>query len=63
MLGGMKMFGGVFVFGGIAATDVAAGETQPQVNPRVSHFETFFTALCLRFSRMDVVDVCADIGH
>jgi hypothetical protein len=45
MLGSMKMFGGMFVLGGIAAADVAACETQPQVNPRVSHFETFLTAL------------------
>jgi hypothetical protein len=35
--GGVKVFGSVFVFGGIAAADMAAFETSTQVNPRVAH--------------------------
>jgi hypothetical protein len=38
MLGLLKMFGGVFIFGIVAAADVSAGETQTQVNPRIAHF-------------------------
>jgi hypothetical protein len=33
---GVKMLGGVFVFGLIAATDVAAGQAHPQVDPVVA---------------------------
>jgi hypothetical protein len=44
VLGGMKMFGGVFVFGGIAAADVAALEAQAQVDPGVAHFQALFAA-------------------
>jgi hypothetical protein len=44
VLGGMKMFGGVLVFGGIAAADVAALEAQAEVDPGVSHFQALFAA-------------------
>ena len=33
----MEMFGGVFIFGGIAAADVAALQTEPKMNPGVAH--------------------------
>jgi hypothetical protein len=33
MLGPVKMLGGVLVLGGIAATDMAANEAHPQMNP------------------------------
>jgi len=49
VLGGMKMLGGVLVFGGIAAADVAAFEAQAQVDPRVAHFQALFAAAGVRF--------------
>jgi hypothetical protein len=44
MASGMKMFGRVFVFGGVATTHVPAGQAHAQVYPAVAHFQTFFTA-------------------
>jgi hypothetical protein len=41
----MEVFGGVFVFGGIAATDVAALEAQAKVDPGVAHFQALFAAV------------------
>ena len=45
MLGLMKVLGGVLVLGGVAAADVAADETFPQVNPGIAHLQAFFAAL------------------
>lgn len=50
----MKVFCRVFVRRGIAATDVTAFETKPQVQPMSADFETIFTAL----SRIGFVGVC-----
>jgi hypothetical protein len=41
MFDGMKMLGGVFIFGGIAAAHVAAYQAQAQVYPAVAHFDAF----------------------
>ena len=41
MSNGMKMLGGVFIFGGIAAADMAADQAQAQVHPAVAHFDAF----------------------
>jgi hypothetical protein len=48
VLGCMKMLGGMFVLGGIAATDVATLEAQPEVNPRVAHLQAFLASFCAR---------------
>ena len=45
VLGAMEMLGGVLVFGGIAAADVAALHAQPEMHPGVTHFQTLFAAL------------------
>lgn len=41
---GVKVFGGVFIFGRITAADMSAGQTQAKVYPAIAHFETFLTA-------------------
>jgi hypothetical protein len=38
MMSSVKMLGGVFVLGGVATADMAAGETQAQMNPGVACF-------------------------
>jgi hypothetical protein len=64
MLRAMKVLCGVLVFGRIAATDMAAGETNAQMNPLVAHLQTFFasvTAGCDFFA--DLVEVRALSTH
>jgi hypothetical protein len=61
MFGRMKMFGGVFVFGRVAAPDMAATQAEAQVNPGVVHLQAFLTAMGMRFHVPDLVKVGA--GH
>jgi len=55
MFGVMKMFGGVFVLGRIAATHVAALRAHAQVDPCVAGFDALFADV--RVSA-DVFDLC-----
>jgi hypothetical protein len=40
----MKVFGGVFVLGGIATADMPAAQAQAQMDPGVAHLETLFAS-------------------
>jgi hypothetical protein len=40
----LEVLCGVFIFGGIAAADMAAGLAEPQVHPGVTHLETLLAA-------------------
>jgi hypothetical protein len=42
MIGLMKVFGGVLVFRGVAASDVSAYEAEAKMHPSVADCETFF---------------------
>jgi hypothetical protein len=55
--GGMEMFGSVFVFGGIAATDVSARQTEPKMHPGVAHFQALLAALGVRKDGLDFLAV------
>jgi hypothetical protein len=57
MFGSMKMLGGMLVLGGIAAPDVAADQAHPQMDPRVTHLQTFLAAICARLHFPDFLDV------
>jgi hypothetical protein len=57
---GSEVFGRVLVLGVIAAADVAAAHTQPQVYPRIAELETFLTAIATRRHYLDLVKMCAD---
>jgi len=63
VLHGMKMLGGVFVLGRIAAADVAAAQTQAQVHPAIPHFQAFFASLRLWFYLLDLIEMRAFISH
>jgi len=63
MLHGPKVFCGVLVFRRIATTNVAAAQTQAQMNPSVAHLEAFFAALGVWFDALDLVEVRARFGH
>ena len=45
MLSGVKVFCRVLVLGRITASDMAALEAEPEVNPAIAGFETFLAAL------------------
>ena len=45
MLGAMEMLGGVLVFRGVAAADVAALHAQAEMHPGVAHLQALFAAL------------------
>jgi hypothetical protein len=63
MFGPVIMFGGVLVFGGVAAPNMAAHEAHPQMNPRVSRFQTVLAAVRARFDILDLFDVWASFKH
>ena len=63
MFGGMEMFRGVLVLGGVAAAHVAAFAAETQVNPAVAHLQAFFAALGMRMNIPNVAAVRADGAH
>jgi hypothetical protein len=54
MLGLVKVLGGMFVLGGIAAPDVTADKTFPQVDPGIAHLEALLAALATRLHLADL---------
>jgi hypothetical protein len=59
----MKMFCGVFVFGRVAATDMAANQAEAQVHPAVAHLQTFFAALGFGLYVLDLIEMSTIISH
>jgi hypothetical protein len=60
MMGGVKVFRGVFVLGIITAADVAALHAHPQVDPRVAHREALLTTAGVRLQMtVDALKVSA----
>src|ERR1700726_2458519 len=53
----VKMLSGVFVFGGIATSDVAADQAHPQVDPLVTRLQTFLAAICAWLDFLNFFDV------
>jgi hypothetical protein len=45
MLGAVEVLGGVLVFGGVAASDVAALHAQAEMHPGIAHFQALFATL------------------
>jgi hypothetical protein len=45
MMFGVEMLGGVPILGIVAAADVSARQTQPQMDPHIAHLETLLTAI------------------
>jgi hypothetical protein len=63
MPGFVEMFGGVFIFGTIAAAHVPTFQAQPQMHPVVAHFKTFFAAVCMSLDRFHQRQVRAIFFH
>jgi hypothetical protein len=56
---GVKMLGGMLVFGIVAAAHMAAGKAETQMDPGVSHLKAFLAAVSARLHLADLLDVCA----
>ena len=52
------MFGGVFIFRGITAADVAAAHTQSEVHPLIAGFQTLFASMRVRNDFLDLGQMC-----
>jgi hypothetical protein len=59
----MKMLGGVLVFGGIAAADVAAFAAKTEMHPGVAHLEAFFATPAVRLDVFDLALMSAGCTH
>jgi hypothetical protein len=47
----------------VAAANVAAAQTKPQVHPRISGLQTFFAAVAMWGDFLDLVEVRACFRH
>jgi hypothetical protein len=59
----VKVLGGVLVLGGVTATDVAASEAQPKVDPGISHFQTLFATIAAGSDLADGFQVGTSCGQ
>ena len=57
----MEVLAGVLVLGGIAAADVAALQADAQVDPTVSHLETFLATLAARLGPWALIQMMAGL--
>src|SRR5262249_16592864 len=63
MPGVMKMLGGMFVLGRIAATHVAALRAHSQMDPGVAGFNTFLTNVSVRAGKLDFGEMTTRSCH
>ena len=61
MFAPVKMFCGVFILRGITTTNVAADQTQSEMNPGVAFFQTFLAPVTARGHFTNFFDVRASI--
>lgn len=59
MLGRVKMLRRVPVLRVVAAPDVPAASTQPQVHPGITSLQALLTPPCLRFADLDLIEMRA----
>ena len=55
----VEVFCRVLVLRGVAATHVTTRHTEPQMNPRITHLQTFLASAGVRFDVLNLVDVLA----
>jgi hypothetical protein len=59
----MEMFGGMFVFRRIAATDMTAREAHAEMDPLIAHLHAFFADMDCGFADFDLIEVRAFLRH
>ena len=63
MVGGVEMPGGVLVLRIVTAADVPTGETEAQVHPAISNFQTVLTSIGARRDFAYLVEVATVFCH
>jgi hypothetical protein len=59
----VKVFGGVFVLGRVAATDIAADQAHAQMDPGIALLNAILTNMLVRFSYFDLIKVSTFFWH
>jgi hypothetical protein len=59
----VKVFGGVFVLGRVAATDIAADQAHAQMDPAVAELNAILTNMLVRLSYFDLIKVSTFFWH
>src|ERR1700693_3139115 len=63
-MGGLvELFGGVLVFGGVAAADLAAHHAHTEVNPGVAEFDALFTDVRIGARDLNLGQMFAFLDH
>lgn len=57
----LGVLAGVFVGGIVAAAHLSAGQTQAQINPLATHFQTLFTSLGIWPMNLSLLNVSAGV--
>jgi hypothetical protein len=63
VVGGMEMLGRVLILGGVTAAHMTTAETEAQVNPGITDFQTFLAAVGTRGDLSDLVEMCTVFCH
>ena len=63
MVGRMKMFGGVLILRIVTATDMSTGETEAQVYPGISNFQTVLTSIGARCDFLYLIKMRTSLCH
>jgi hypothetical protein len=59
----MKMFGGVLVWGRVAAAHVATRHADAQVNPGAADAQAVFTSIGAGRDFFNLIEVCTGVSH
>ncbi len=63
MVGRVEMFGGVLILRIVTATDMSTGETEAQVYPGISNFQTVLTSIGARCDFLYLIKMCTSLCH
>ena len=59
----VKVFGGVFVLGRVAAADIPADQAHTQMDPGIAELNAVLTNMFVRFSYFDLIEVSTFFWH
>jgi len=63
MASGVKVRCGMFVFGGVTASDMAADTTDAEMQPGIAQFQTFLTDIARGRHRTNLIQVATCLCH
>jgi hypothetical protein len=63
VMGRVKMFGGMLVFGGIAAANMPANQAFAQMHPAIPHLQTFFATFGARLNIVNLIGMDTGFCH